>query len=98
MEKMISFESDEKFYIILVNDQQYKISKNECVLNAKKIYNLLDYKKGDTYTYKEIISKDKDKLVLEQLKLLFESITEQITKITTVETDKDLEDKLKLIN
>lgn len=44
MEKMISFESDEKFYIILVNDQQYKISKNECVLNAKKIYNLLDYK------------------------------------------------------
>lgn len=96
--EMISFESDEKFYIILVNDQQYKISKNECILNAKKIYNLLDYKKGDTYTYKEIISKDKDKLVLEQLKLLFESITEQITKITTVETDKDLEDKLKLIN
>lgn len=36
MEKMISFESDEKFYIILVNDQQYKISKNECILNAKK--------------------------------------------------------------
>lgn len=52
---MISFESDEKFYIILVNDQQYKISKNECILNAKKIYNLLDYKKGDTYTYKEIM-------------------------------------------
>ena len=99
MNKNISFKADQNDFIISINDdEKYKISKENRTLNAKNIYDILDYSLGDTYTYDKIEYSGKDAIVLNKIKELFEEITNKIVEISISENDSSLKNKLNNIN
>ncbi|WP_033162843.1 hypothetical protein [Sharpea azabuensis] len=99
MNKNIGFKADQNHFIISVNgNEKFKISKEIRTLNAKDIYDILDYSLGDTYTYDEIENVGKDALVLSKIKDLFEQITNKIIEISFSENDTSLKNKLDNIN
>ncbi len=99
MNKNIGFKADQNHFIINVNgNEKFKISKENRTLNAKDIYDILDYSLGDTYTYDEIKNVGKDALVLSKIKDLFEQITNKIIEISFSENDTSLKNKLDNIN
>lgn len=99
MEKIIEIAKIDADIVIKVNSKEgdsyadeYVIKNNS--LNAKALYDLLDYKLGDRYEYKEINAEGKDKLILEKLKELLESITTEIVDIDMTSEEEDVIDKI----
>lgn len=99
MEKIIEIKKSNDVVIIEVkakNDDNYlkecKIKNNS--LNAKALYDLLGYESSDQYEYKEINAEGKDKLILEKLKELLESITTEIVDIDMTSEEEDVIDKI----
>ena len=99
MEKIVESTMDENKNIIIsvTGTNKYVIPGNDRKLNAKSIYDVLDYSEGDKYTYVDINIDGKDGLVLTEIKTLLKSITDQVSQITFEEKDlelnKNLEDK-----
>ncbi|MDD5878378.1 MAG: hypothetical protein PUC84_04175 [Clostridiales bacterium] len=86
MEKKISFVMNDGNVTIKITTDTISEYKKEytiknCSLNAKAIYDLLDYELGDKYIFEEIQAEGKDKCVLEELMKFFESITNQIMNL-----------------
>lgn len=97
MEKIIEIVKIDADIVIKINSKESDSYANKYViknnsLNAKALYDLLDYKLGDRYEYKEINAEGKDKLILEKLKELLESITNEIVDtIISIEDDGIIE-------
>ena len=70
---------------------------NTRIINAKEIYDLLDYNLGDTYSYEEIDVDGKNKLILDKLQELFKSITDEISELQIPDKDTDMKEKCKII-
>ena len=100
MNKKIKFEMDEDFFIIIVGDKDpYKISKKERTLNAEKIFNLLDYSVGDTYSFDCVDDYGKETLVLNKIKEIFEKITSSIMNLEFEKHDAQLNENIaKIVN
>lgn len=88
MEKTVIFKMSDQDIVITVKSEdageKTQTIKNR-TLNAKEIYDLLAYKLGDTYVYEDIQCEGKEKGVLEQLQILFKSITDQISDLNSEE-------------
>lgn len=103
MEKNVKFRLNDKDIIIEITaddmlDYKREYTIQNRALNAKNIYDLLDYNLGDTYKYEEIQQEGKEKLVLEKLKELFESITGQITNIVlSLNDDEEINKRVAMI-
>ena len=102
MEKKVSFAINNGDIIVEITTDDTPEHNQKCTiknrsLNAKDIYDLLDYRSGDTYVYEEIQIDAKDKLVLEKLKEFFESITNQITGIVLSPNANEIEQKIAVI-
>lgn len=62
-------------------------------LNAKEIYDFLQFSRGDTYNYQVCsCSSSKDDLVLNKLHDLLKSITDQLLTIEIEESDQEMKD------
>ena len=98
MDKTIKFSMDDNYINIEVISSEvhrtHQISKESRSLNARKIYDLLDYSVGDNYSYEDIGDYGKESLVLNKLKDLFESITDQICNSVLSENDSALKEKI----
>ena len=98
MNKTIKFDMDDEFILISINEgEPYKISTKERILSAEEIYNLLDYSIGDKYSYEEIKIEGKDGVVINKIKDLFKTITDKAENISVSENDKDLKEKIKML-
>lgn len=98
MNKTIKFDMNDEFILISINEgEPYKISTKERILSAEAIYNLLDYSIGDKYSYEEIKIEGKDGVVINKIKDLFKTITDKAENISVSENDKDLKEKIKML-
>ena len=86
MEKNVKFKVENDYIIIQISSNGNSNNDKECViknktLNAKDIYDLLDFKLGDTYVYEKIEYEGKEKNVLNELEKLIKTITDKISGV-----------------
>jgi len=86
MEKKVNFKVENDEIIIKITSDEKSDNGKECViknktLNAKDIYDLLDFKLGDTYVYEKIEYEGKEKNVLNELEKLIKTITDKISEV-----------------
>lgn len=86
MEKKVYFKVENDEIIIKITSDENSDNDKECViknktLNAKDIYDLLDFKLGDTYVYEKIEYEGKEKNVLNELEKLLKTITDKISGV-----------------
>lgn len=98
MNKEIVIEMIESKDIIISmrgSEQNIVIEKNDRKINAKNIYDFLDFSIDDTYKY-DVIPCDspKDTKVLEKLRDLLKSITDQFSDIHLEEKDVEMKEEL----
>jgi len=79
MEKkiIISLESDNSIRFLVDDDEKFIIQSDKREISAEEIYNILDYKSGDTFALEQIV-KGTDKGAFEAFYKLFERIINQI--------------------
>lgn len=97
MDKTIKFTIEQDEIIISIDKKSFAINMDIRIINAKDIYDLLDYNLGDTYSYEEIDADGKNKLILDKLQELFKSITDEISELQIPDKDTDMKEKCKII-
>lgn len=100
MNKIVKVYMNEAKDIIIsvTGKENFIIDKDSMKLNAKQIFDFLDYSIGDTYEYDEIYEEGKDALVLKKIKDLLKDITDQITEIKLEENDATMKSSFDEIN
>lgn len=97
MDKTIKFTIEQDEIVVSINENSLPINMNTRIINAKEIYDLLDYNLGDTYSYEEIDVDGKNKLILDKLQELFKNITNEISELQIPDKDADMKEKIKTI-
>lgn len=97
MDKTIKFTIEQDEIVISIDKKSFAINMDIRIINAKDIYDLLDYNLGDTYSYEEIDVDGKNKLILDKLQELFKSITDEISELQIPDKDTDMKEKCKII-
>lgn len=97
MDKTIKFTIEQDEIVISIDKKSFAINMDIRIINAKDIYDLLDYNLGDTYSYEEIDADGKNKLILDKLQELFKSITDEISELQIPDKDTDMKEKCKII-
>ena len=93
MDKTIKFTIEQDEIVISIDKKSFAINMDIRTINAKDIYDLLDYNLGDTYSYEEIDVDGKNKLILDKLQELFKSITDEISELQIPDKDTDMKEK-----
>lgn len=79
-------------------EQKIVIDENNRKINAKNIYDFLEFSIGDTYNYNiKPCDAPKDTKVLEKLRDLLKSITDQFSDIHLEEKDAEMKEDLNRI-
>ena len=86
--------SNEDIEVMVGEIKLVTIEAENRIINAKKIYDILDYKKGMNIVF-DIIEDGKDKKVVEKLKELLEDIVKELKEISLLDDDEDFENKVK---
>ena len=96
MDKKITLhlKSNEDIEVMVDEIELITIEAENRMINAKKIYDILDYKKGMNIVF-DIIEDGKDKKVVEKLKELLEDIVKELKEISILDDDEDFENKVK---
>ena len=96
MDKKITLhlKSNEDIEVMVDEIELVTIEAENRIINAKKIYDILDYKKGMNIVF-DIIEDGKDKKVVEKLKELLEDIVNELKEISILDDDEDFENKVK---
>ena len=96
MDKIITLhlKSNEDIEVMVGEIKLVTIEAENRIINAKKIYDILDYKKGMNIVF-DIIEDGKDKKVVEKLKELLEDIVNELKEISILDDDEDFENKVK---
>ena len=96
MDKKITLhlKSNEDIEVMVGEIELVTIESENRIINAKKIYDILDYKKGMNIVF-DIIEDGKDKKVVEKLKELLEDIVNELKEISILDDDEDFENKVK---
>lgn len=96
MDKKITLhlKSNEDIEVMVDEIELVTIEAENRIINAKKIYDILDYKKGMNIVF-DIIEDGKDKKVVEKLKELLEDIVKELKEISILDDDEDFENKVK---
>jgi hypothetical protein len=96
MDKIITLhlKSNEDIEVMVDEIELITIEAENRIINAKKIYDILDYKKGMNIVF-DIIEDGKDKKVVEKLKELLEDIVKELKEISILDDDEDFENKVK---
>lgn len=96
MDKKITLhlKSNEDIEVMVDEIELITIEAENRIINAKKIYDILDYKKGMNIVF-DIIEDGKDKKVVEKLKELLEDIVNELKEISILDDDEDFENKVK---
>lgn len=96
MDKKITLhlKSNEDIEVMVGEIELVTIEAENRIINAKKIYDILDYKKGMNIVF-DIIEDGKDKKVVEKLKELLEDIVNELKEISILDDDEDFENKVK---
>ncbi len=96
MDKKITLhlKSNEDIEVMVDEIELITIEAENRMINAKKIYDILDYKKGMNIVF-DIIEDGKDKKVVEKLKELLEDIVNELKEISILDDDEDFENKVK---
>lgn len=97
MDKTIKFTIEQDEIVISIDKKSFAINMDARIINAKEIYDLLDYNIGDTYSYEEIDVDGKNKLMLDKLQELFKNITNEISELQIPYKDADMKEKIKII-
>lgn len=97
MDKTIKFTIEQDEIVISIDKKSFAINMDIRIINAKDIYDLLDYNIGDTYSYEEIDVDGKNKLMLDKLQELFKNITNEISELQITDKDTDMKEKIKII-
>ena len=97
MDKTIKFTIKQDEIVISIDKKSFAINMDTRIINAKDIYDLLDYNIGDTYSYEEIDVDGKNRLMLDKLQELFKNITNEISELQIPDKDADMKEKIKTI-
>ena len=90
MEKTIKLKMKvNKDLVILINDEEkHKIISTDRSITADKIYEILNYSKGDRFVVTSECENNTDSQVLEFFKDILISIINKINELTIIENDE----------